>query len=151
MDGAEHTVELRLQPCSERFDALDDRWLDQVGAFGVELDREVGGVRRDRQPAAGEKGALDSILLSVGSAGVLTATVEFVRAWLSRDAGRSVKVSFSDAGNLQQVELTGEQLDPPRCRRSCRASRSGASMTATSAFPATQALAGHSLASADEP
>ena len=112
MDGAEHAVELRLQPESARFDALDDRWLDQVGSFGVELDREVGSVTRQREPATGEKGALDSILLSVGSAGVLTATIEFVRAWLQRDASRSVKVSFSDAGNLQHVELSGEQLDP---------------------------------------
>jgi hypothetical protein len=112
VDGHPHAVELHLQPSSARFDALDDRWLAQVSTFGVELDREVGGVTRHRTPEAGTKGALDSILLSIGSAGVLTATIEFVKAWLQRDSSRSVKVSFSDSGQLQQVELSGEQLDP---------------------------------------
>lgn len=108
----EQGLELHLQPGSARFDALDDRWLDQIRQFGTELSREVGDVTRVRHPVPGTKGTLDSILLSVGSAGVLSATVEFLRAWLQRDSSRSLKVSWTDAGELQHVELSGESLEP---------------------------------------
>lgn len=108
----EQGLELHLRPESARFDALDDRWLDQIQQFGTELGREIGDVTRVRQPVPGTKGTLDSVLLSVGSAGVLSATVEFLRAWLQRDSSRTLRVSWTDAGALQQVELSGESLEP---------------------------------------
>jgi hypothetical protein len=104
-------IELRLEPVSERFDATDDRWLDQVAGLVSELQDEVGGVSRRREPVAGTKGALDSILLSLTSAGALTAAVELLKAWLTRDRSRSVKVAWSADGNLQQLELSGSQVD----------------------------------------
>ena len=104
-------VELRLEPVSERFDASDDRWLDQVAGFVTELQDGVGGVTRQREPVEGTKGALDSILLSLTSAGALTAAVELLKAWLSRDRSRSVKVSWTADGSVQQLELAGSQVD----------------------------------------
>jgi hypothetical protein len=104
-------VELRLEPVSDRFDASDDRWLDQVAGFVTELQDGVGGVERQREPVEGTKGALDSILLSLTSAGALTAAVELLKAWLSRDRSRSVKVSWAADGSVQQLELAGSQVD----------------------------------------
>ncbi|HWC69258.1 MAG TPA: hypothetical protein VG478_14410 [Acidimicrobiales bacterium] len=105
-------VELRLEPVSERFDAADDRWLDQIAGLVSELQEEVGGVSRRREPVEGTKGALDSILLSLTSAGALTAAVELLKGWLARDRSRTVKVAWSADGKLQELELSGAQVDP---------------------------------------
>ena len=105
-------VELRLEPSSERFDALDDRWLDQVTTLVTELDREVGGIEQRRRPVQGGKGAeIASIIVSLGSAGVFAAAVDVVRSWLVRDRTRSLKVSWSEDGALREVEVRGGDLD----------------------------------------
>lgn len=107
-------VELRLEPSSDRFDPLDDRWLDQVATLVTELDREVGGVEQERGQVEGGKGFdIAAIVLSLGSAGVLSGAIEVVRSWLSRDRSRSLKVSWSDAGEVQAIELNGSDLDDP--------------------------------------
>jgi hypothetical protein len=49
--------ELVLEPRTDRFDADDERWLEQVSLLFRELHREVGGVTRRRTPMAGTKGA----------------------------------------------------------------------------------------------
>jgi hypothetical protein len=103
-------MDLRLEPVSGRFDPLDDQWLIQVGEFVVELNHEVGGVERLSQPVPGTKGSAGHILLSLGSAGVLTASVEFFKAWLGRDQTRSLKVTWTADGGLQTVELSGTDL-----------------------------------------
>ena len=57
-------VELKIEPSSDRFDPLDDRWLEQVDGFADELDQELGGVERERRPVDGGKGFdLASIVL----------------------------------------------------------------------------------------
>jgi hypothetical protein len=109
-------VELRFEPASDRFDAFDDRWLDQVGTFVVELDQEVGGVTRRREPVPGTKGTIDSILLTVGSAGVLTGAMDFARAWLGRDGSRKLRISWSDGGALETVEVSGQNIDSAALR-----------------------------------
>ena len=105
-------VELKIEPSSDRFDPLDDRWLEQVDGFAGELDQELGGVERERRPVDGGKGFdLASIVLSLGSAGAYTATVELVKSWLSRDRSRSVRLSWSETGEVREVELKGSDLD----------------------------------------
>jgi hypothetical protein len=104
-------VELRLDASSDRFDAADDRWLDQVAGLVGELQTEVGVISRVREPVQGSKGSLDAILLSLSSAGALTAAVELIKAWLQRDRSRSIKVSWSEEGKLQALELAGSQVD----------------------------------------
>jgi hypothetical protein len=100
-------VELKIEPSSDRFDPLDDRWLEQVDGFAGELDQELGGVERERRPVDGGKGFdLASIVLSLGSAGAFTATVELVKSWLSRDRSRSVRLSWSETAR-SAVELKG--------------------------------------------
>jgi hypothetical protein len=105
-------VQLRIEPSSDRFDSIDDRWLEQVDGLVEELDQEVGGVDRDRRPVEGGKGFdLAAIVLSLGSAGAFTATVELVKSWLSRDRSRSVRLSWSETGEVREVELKGSDLD----------------------------------------
>jgi hypothetical protein len=103
----EQVVELQLLPQSGRFDALDDRWLEQVGEFTRELADEVGGVSQARQPSPGTKGGVSDILLAVASSGMAVSLLEFAKAWLQRDSTRSLKLSWSDGGELNHVELTG--------------------------------------------
>jgi hypothetical protein len=105
-------LELKIEPSSDRFDPLDERWLEQVDGFADELDQEVGGLERERRPVDGGKGFdLASLILSLGSAGAFTATVEVVKSWLSRDRSRSVRLSWSDTGQVREVELKGSDLD----------------------------------------
>jgi hypothetical protein len=107
----EGQIEIQLEPVSHRFDSLDDRWLTQVREFTTELQREVGGVTRHTEAVPGAKGGIDTIILALGSAGALTAAVEMFKAWLRRDDTRALKVSFSTGGQVQSVEITGEEVD----------------------------------------
>ena len=107
-------VELRLEPLSGRFDMYDERWLDQVGGLVGELRGAVDGVALRRTPQPGTKGAIDSIVIPLVSAGGLTAVVELVRSWLARDRSRSLKVSWSDTGTVESVELSGADVDSSR-------------------------------------
>jgi len=111
MDGQ---VEVRLEPQSGRFDVDDDRWLDQVNGLVSELRAGVDGVAARRSPTPGTKGGFEAIILSVMSAGSLTAVVELVRSWLVRDRSRSLKVSWTEGGALQSMELSGSELDNDR-------------------------------------
>jgi hypothetical protein len=107
-------VELRLEPLSGRFDVHDDRWLDQVSGLVDELRAEVGDVATRRTPGPGTKGGIDALLIPVVSAGGLTAVVELVRSWLTRDRTRSLKVSWSDRGAVDSIELSGSEVDSAR-------------------------------------
>jgi hypothetical protein len=42
----------------------------------------------------------------------LTAAVELLKGWLARDRSRTVKVAWSADGKLQELELSGAQVDP---------------------------------------
>lgn len=113
-------VVLHVEPGSRRFDASDDRWLDQIARFQTELDRDVGGVTRQQTPVEGAKGLIDSILLSVGSAGGLTVAVEFFKAWLQRDDTRSLTVSWHQSGTVHRIELSGRAADDAVLQRLLR-------------------------------
>lgn len=102
---------LRLELSSDRFDRTDDRWLDQQVAFLRELRAAGTDVTTERAAVEGAKGVTDSVFLALGSAGALTATVELIKAWLARDHARSVKVSWSEGGQLQSVEVSGGRID----------------------------------------
>ena len=104
-------VEFRVEPSSGRFDADDDRWLGEVADFFQGLRQAADEIRRERTPVPGTKGALDSIVVSLTSAGALTATVEFIKAWLGRDSSRRLRVAFGDGGQLREVEFSGAELD----------------------------------------
>lgn len=104
-------VQLSVQPLSRRLDELDDLWLDQVGAFAVELRAAADDLSMVGEPRPGTKGLLGSIVVSLASAGSITAMVELAKAWLGRDRTRSLKVSWSAEGEIQSLELSGAGLD----------------------------------------
>lgn len=121
MAETEPEVLLTLQPVSTRFEPLDDRWLSQVSEFARDLDRQVGGVSRPTESVPGAKGGLSSIVLTMGSAGVFTSAVEFFKAWLGQRRGTtSLKVSWTEKGALQSVELSGNDLDEEAIRKVAR-------------------------------
>ncbi|HLM05709.1 MAG TPA: hypothetical protein VK402_11045 [Blastococcus sp.] len=107
----EAVLDLVLEPHSDRFDPDDDRWRRQVGDLYRGLDDELGGVRREGRPVEGTKGVVDTVILALGSAGAFTAAVEMVRAWLSRDRGRSLDVSWEVDGRKERVTVTGAAVD----------------------------------------
>jgi len=80
---AEH-VDIWIEPASDRFDAHDERWLGQAAAFRRELEDAVEGVQTVAVQQPGSKGALDSLILSLTSAGAMTAAAEFFKAWIGR-------------------------------------------------------------------
>jgi hypothetical protein len=104
-------VELRLEPLSGRFDMHDDRWLDQVDGLVGELRDQAGNVATRRTAEPGTKGGIDAIVIPVVSAGGLTAVIELVRSWLTRDRTRSLKVSWSDRGAVESIELSGAEVE----------------------------------------
>jgi membrane-associated two-gene conflict system component 1 (EACC1) len=107
-------VELRLEPLSGRFDTTDERWLDQVDGLVGELRAEADEVSIRRTTAPGTKGAVDAIVIPLISAGGLTAVIEMVRSWLNRDRTRSLKVSWSDSGSVESLELSGADVEAAR-------------------------------------
>jgi Effector Associated Constant Component 1 len=114
--GGEPVLELILEPRSDRYDPDDERWRDQVRDLYAGLRDEVGGVRRERVPMEGTKGGLEAVILALGSAGVFTATVEYLRAWLGRDRTRTLEVSWTVDGRTQTVSVRGEAIDQSALR-----------------------------------
>ena len=104
-------MEFGLEVSSDRFDRLDDRWLAQVAVLVDELRRESGAVERRSTPRAGTKGDLGSIVLALGSAGAFTAVVEVIKAFVGRDEGRSVRLSWHENGRLESFEVGGNGVD----------------------------------------
>jgi NADPH-dependent glutamate synthase beta subunit-like oxidoreductase len=105
------TLDLVIEPRSERFDDADDRWRSQVSDLYRDLDSEVGGIRRTSAHVAGTKGTVDTVILALGSAGAFTTAVEFLRAWLTRDRSRRLDVSWEVDGGTERVSVSGDAID----------------------------------------
>lgn len=118
-------MEIQFDATSARFDPLDDRWLSQVTQLVADL-REVGDVRRRATPVPGAKGDLGTLIMSLGSAGALTAVVEVIKAFVGRDTGRSVRLTWNGGGGLESFEITGAGVDDAVVDRVVRVLESGA-------------------------
>ena len=97
------TMDVSVVARNGRYAADDHRWLDQVAGLVRELRREAGPVHVHRTPVPGTKGAVDQLILTLGSAGAFTATVEIVRLRLARDRHRSVELTVTDAAGRERV------------------------------------------------
>ena len=113
--GGDGLFELLIEPRNEQYDPDDDRWRSQVTLLCAELDAQVDTVHRG-QPTAGAKGALDQVILALGSAGAFTAAVECLRAWLGRDRDRRVDVRWQENGVERSLTLTGQAVDAATIR-----------------------------------
>ena len=105
---APSSLELVVEPRSERFDEADSRWREQVGAFYRQLRTEVGDVRTT--PEAGAKGATTDIILALGSSGALTAAVTMFKAWLDRDKTRALEIEWTDGDRRRTLSIRGTDV-----------------------------------------
>lgn len=102
-------LEIGLITKNDRYYEDDPRWLAQSAALVQELRRETGPVRLRRTPVPGTKGAVDQLVLSLGTAGAFSLAVQLINSWLSRDKHRSVEISFTDGeGNPRSVRVSAE-------------------------------------------
>lgn len=102
--------EVAVEPRNDEYDPDDDRWRDQVATLYADLHAHVDTVRRG-YPVEGAKGAIDQVIIALGSAGAFSAAVDCLRAWLGRDRDRRIDVSWDENGVERHVTLTGETVD----------------------------------------
>jgi len=118
--GSGGPFEVVVEPRNDQYDPDDDGWQDQVRTLYADLDASVGTIRRSRR-VEGAKGGADQLILALGSAGVFTAVVECLRAWLGRDRDRRLDVRWVENGAERSVTLTGEAVDDETMREIARA------------------------------
>ena len=113
--GSDGTFEVAVEPRNDEYHTDDDRWRDQVATLYSELHAQVDTVRRG-YPVEGSKGAVDQLVLALGSAGAFSAAVGCFRAWLRRDRGRRLDVRWEENGVEHFVTLTGDAVDAESVR-----------------------------------
>lgn len=115
--GRQGDVVVSIEPASGRSDESSDAWLDQVAALRGELRARLGvgavaPLAVEPTPAV-TKGAWQAIGLSIASAATLTALVEVARAWLGREPGRSLTITWvAGDGRRGTIELRDDRGDP---------------------------------------
>lgn len=108
--GTEGPFKIAVDPRNEQYDPDDERWLDQVTTLYQELRYRVDVVPGQRQ-IPGAKGAVDQLIIALGSAGAFQAAVTCFRAWLDRDRDRRIDIRWNSGGVERSVTLTGEDID----------------------------------------
>ena len=118
--GAGGPFEVAVEPHNDQYDPDDEGWRDQVATLYADLDAQVDTTRRAR-PVEGAKGAVDQLIVALGSAGVFAAVVDCLRAWLGRDRDRRIDVRWVENGEERSVTLTGEAVDVGTVREIAKA------------------------------
>ncbi|MFF2643721.1 hypothetical protein ACFVUB_28240 [Streptomyces niveus] len=103
--------EFRLEARSERFDENDDRWRSQVLLLHRALDEAVCPLERRSEPVSGTKGALSDVVLHLTGPGIVAGVVAALAAWLKRDRGRSVRLTWTVDGRRGEFTVTGATID----------------------------------------
>jgi len=112
MSGAAASVplEIAVEAHNDDYDPDDDRWRDQLAGLYTDLRAQVDIVNRGR-PAEGTKGAVDQLIIALGSAGAFTCMMECFRAWLKRDRNRRIDLRWNENGEERYLTVTGETVD----------------------------------------
>jgi hypothetical protein len=118
--GAAGPFEVAVEPRNDEYHPDDERWRDQVATLYADLHAQVDAVRRGR-PVEGAKGAVDQLIIALGSAGAFSAAVDCFRAWLGRDRDRRIDVRWDENGVERSVTLTGEAVDVETIREIAKA------------------------------
>jgi hypothetical protein len=108
--SADDSFRVTVDPRNDQYDPDDDRWRDQVGLLYQALNASVD-VVRDQRPVPGAKGAVDQLIVALGSAGAFQVAVDCFRAWLERDRDRRIDIRWNSGGVERSVTLTGEAID----------------------------------------
>jgi Effector Associated Constant Component 1 len=102
---------------SSRYDASDERWLDQVRDLHADLRTEVPGFRIESVVVPGKKGVVDSVILALGSAGAFSSAVACFKAWLARDKSRRITLTWTQDGREEQIAFEGDAVDAESMRQ----------------------------------
>jgi hypothetical protein len=109
-DEGAHTgiAVLRVRPDTfEWGSADDDRWRADLADLEYQLRREL--PDETAQPAAGSgtrgPAEISEVVLALGSAGAVTATVEIIKAWISAKPGRRKVRVVMDTGTPGHREV----------------------------------------------
>ena len=113
--SAEGPLRLTVDARNDQYDPDDDRWIDQAGTLYQELRTEVD-VVPGGQAVPGAKGAVDQLVIALGSAGAFQAAVQCFRAWLGRDRDRRIELKWDDGGVKRSITLTGDSMDTATIR-----------------------------------
>ena len=111
MSDLDATVDLEIRAGSGRYEADDDRWHGEVADLLDALDDETGGLRRTTTAQPGSKGAVEAVILALGSAGAFRAAVQCWRAWLDRDRTRRLEITWTAGGDEHRVVVDSTGLD----------------------------------------
>ena len=104
-------LELVLDVGSDALDENDVRWLSQVSRLHQEVRREADEFRREVTPVEGGKGGIEQIILAFGTAGVFTAVVDIVKAWISQDKTRTAVFRVKEGDQEKVIEITADGVD----------------------------------------
>jgi hypothetical protein len=83
-------------------------------------------VVREQRQTPGAKGAVDQLIIALGSAGAFQAVIDCFRAWLGRDRDRRIDIRWNSGGAERSVTLTGEAVDMETIRDLVKAAASQA-------------------------
>jgi len=102
-------VQLTVEASSDVLSADDDRWIDEVERFHRELEDQLGRdvVRRETTPQPGMKGGLESVIVSLGSAGAFAAAAAVFHDWVGRAGDRSITMRIG----TQVVKVSGKNVN----------------------------------------
>jgi hypothetical protein len=115
------SLSVELRPRSDRFSSDHPNWTAQVNALWEGLEDAAGTVRRESVPALGQKGGGETIILALGSAGAISAMVEVIKAWLSRDRSRSLEITtLTDGHGGRTITVHGEQVSDATIREAVK-------------------------------
>ena len=121
MSTAPAPGEFSIKPSSTDYDASDARWVAQVETLLGSLKANVGEVRKEVTPVAGQKGGWVDIIVALGSAGAVTAAVEVFRAWLGRDVTRTLEIVTVVDGVEKKITINGTNLSKELVSESLKA------------------------------
>ncbi|HEY5552211.1 MAG TPA: hypothetical protein VIK52_09990 [Opitutaceae bacterium] len=102
--------EIVIQPLSSAYDPGDARWETQVQGLLDSLKSNVGEVRKEVTPVAGQKGGIVEIIIALGSAGAITAAVQVFKHWLDRDTTREIKITTKVVGGKKTTRISGKNI-----------------------------------------
>jgi Effector Associated Constant Component 1 len=102
---------------SDRFEEDDERWAAQRTSFFAELRREVGSVDVRSEPVPGTKGATETTILALGTAGAFQAAAACFQAWLTRDRTRRIELTWIHNGSTESFVLDGSGVDEETFQR----------------------------------
>ncbi|MFD0337157.1 hypothetical protein ACFVH0_00415 [Streptomyces sp. NPDC127117] len=103
--------EVHLEARSDRFDEDDERWRSQVILLHTALEEAAGPLERRSEPVPGTKGALSDVVVHLTGPGIIAGVVAGLTAWLKRDRGRSVRLTWTVDGRRSEFTVTTNTSD----------------------------------------